>query len=58
MARTALFDHASHLSSYLIFVVRKMWIVEDCVLLSNVTAEWSLVALAWNIKRMSVLRGA
>ncbi len=26
--------------------------------LSNVTAEWSLVALAWNIKRMSVLRGA
>ncbi|CAE6866512.1 IS1182 family transposase ISThsp16 [Paraburkholderia aspalathi] len=25
--------------------------------LSNVTAEWSLVALAWNIKRMSVLRG-
>jgi hypothetical protein len=26
--------------------------------LTNVTAEWSLVALAWNIKRMSVLRGA
>jgi len=26
--------------------------------LSNVTAEWSLVALAWNIKRMNVLRGA
>ncbi|OXC79783.1 Mobile element protein [Caballeronia sordidicola] len=26
--------------------------------LSNVGAEWSLVALAWNIKRMSVLRGA
>jgi hypothetical protein len=26
--------------------------------LSNVAAEWSLVALAWNIKRMSVLRGA
>ena len=25
--------------------------------LSNVTAEWSLVALAWNIKRMNVLRG-
>ncbi|MCI1047858.1 IS1182 family transposase [Caballeronia zhejiangensis] len=25
--------------------------------LTNVTAEWSLVALAWNIKRMSVLRG-
>jgi transposase len=25
--------------------------------LSSVTAEWSLVALAWNIKRMSVLRG-
>jgi transposase len=24
--------------------------------LTNVTAEWSLVALAWNIKRMSVLR--
>jgi transposase len=26
--------------------------------LTNVTAEWSLIALAWNIKRMSVLRGA
>ncbi|WP_346730360.1 transposase [Caballeronia sp. dw_276] len=26
--------------------------------LSNVTTEWSPVALAWNIKRMSVLRGA
>lgn len=25
--------------------------------LSSVTAEWSLVALAWNIKRMNVLRG-
>jgi hypothetical protein len=25
--------------------------------LSNVAAEWSLVALAWNIKRMNVLRG-
>jgi DNA-binding transcriptional LysR family regulator len=26
--------------------------------LSDVAAEWPLVALAWNIKRMSVLRGA
>lgn len=26
--------------------------------LANVTAEWSLLALAWNIKRMNVLRGA
>jgi transposase len=26
--------------------------------LTNVTAEWSLLALAWNIKRMNVLRGA
>ena len=26
--------------------------------LSSVAAEWSLVALAWNIKRMNVLRGA
>ncbi|WP_332460147.1 transposase [Caballeronia calidae] len=26
--------------------------------LTNVTAEWSLVALAWNIKRMNVLRRA
>jgi hypothetical protein len=25
--------------------------------LSSVAAEWSLVALAWNIKRMNVLRG-
>jgi hypothetical protein len=26
--------------------------------LTNVTAEWLLAALAWNMKRMSVSRGA